>query len=42
MTQPISGHVLLVDDEQMILDVDGQMLEKLGYQKSSPVQRLCG
>ena len=27
-----SGTVLLVDDEQMILDVGGQMLEKLGYQ----------
>jgi PAS domain S-box-containing protein len=27
-----SGMVLLVDDEQMILDVGGQMLEKLGYQ----------
>jgi CheY-like chemotaxis protein len=26
-----SGTVLLVDDEQMILDVGGQMLEKLGY-----------
>jgi PAS domain S-box-containing protein len=26
-----SGMVLLVDDEQMILDVGGQMLEKLGY-----------
>jgi two-component system, cell cycle sensor histidine kinase and response regulator CckA len=27
-----SGTILLVDDEQMILDVGGQMLEKLGYQ----------
>jgi two-component system cell cycle sensor histidine kinase/response regulator CckA len=27
-----SGMVLLVDDEQMILDVGGKMLEKLGYQ----------
>jgi PAS domain S-box-containing protein len=27
-----SGTVLLVDDEKMILDVGGQMLEKLGYQ----------
>jgi len=27
-----SGMVLLVDDEQMILDVGGQMLETLGYQ----------
>ena len=27
-----SGTVLLVDDEQMILDVGGQMLERLGYQ----------
>ncbi len=27
-----SGTVLLVDDEHMILDVGGQMLEKLGYQ----------
>lgn len=27
-----TGTILLVDDEQMILDVGGQMLEKLGYQ----------
>ena len=35
---PGSEHLLLVDDEQVILDVGRQMLEKLGY----TVQTACG